>query len=350
MPLNQYGVLKGWAIDQRLGSGRTPHDQAHMIDETDDYRTAVNMLSKLAPSQLEDLIDSRLDHAFLSDLEILSTGCHDLPQQSGGPALDTIRSNPFDPRSLRPLPSDLPGPTNDQREMLDHCIQCAMADKEALPFAFGERRVPHARLKDKIFSFLPRQGVRDIHMNQGNDERFKGDDRAYLDGALPIHFSRQHQSVGIFFKFQSQPWHTDERPGRRTAPYGSGPQSVMPLLPNPFEPAAVPSPEASDGSGPIVAALANAGGSPEIETVTLLDVMSEPIDHAGWKLLDRSKQAMALAGRLPPEEAQRVPVRSLVVLSNKGGLITLLSADGLRVDGVSYTKAQALLASCTIKF
>jgi len=37
-------------------------------------------------------------------------------------------------------------------------------------------------------------------------------------------------------------------------------------------------------------------------------------------------------------------------MSNKGGLITLLNAQGLKVDGVSYTKEQAKNSGWTIVF
>ena len=38
------------------------------------------------------------------------------------------------------------------------------------------------------------------------------------------------------------------------------------------------------------------------------------------------------------------------MLPNKGGIITVLNEAGLRVDGVSYTKAQANNPGWTIKF
>ena len=39
--------------------------------------------------------------------------------------------------------------------------------------------------------------------------------------------------------------------------------------------------------------------------------------------------------------ALRVRIAKPMELSNKGGLITLLNEEGLKVDGVSYTKDQA---------
>ena len=43
-------------------------------------------------------------------------------------------------------------------------------------------------------------------------------------------------------------------------------------------------------------------------------------------------------------------VQAPLQLSNKGGIITLLNDDGLRVDGVSYTKAEAQHPGWTVKF
>jgi len=39
-----------------------------------------------------------------------------------------------------------------------------------------------------------------------------------------------------------------------------------------------------------------------------------------------------------------------VTLSNKGGIITLVNADGVKVHGVAYTKAQAAQPGRTIPF
>jgi uncharacterized protein YukJ len=40
MPLRSYGVLKGKAIEVRLGAGQSPHYQVRLIDDTTDYRIA----------------------------------------------------------------------------------------------------------------------------------------------------------------------------------------------------------------------------------------------------------------------------------------------------------------------
>jgi len=100
----------------------------------------------------------------------------------------------------------------------------------------------------------------------------------------------------------------------------------------------------------IIAALVNDVRTPEHETVTLLNTSDAEVDLAGWKLLDRLKQASPLDGRLQPGEARRFDVQLPMALSNKGGIITLVNAEGLKVHGVSYTRDQARQPGRTIPF
>ena len=329
MPLKNYGVLKGRPVDRRLGSGQNPHYQVKVVDATTDYRIAVNVASQLAPSEVEYLIESHFAHPFLPQIEALSAGWHALKPKPGGPALDFIRTNLFDPRKLVPLPINVPGADNDLNEKIDHYVQRALSDEDATIYAFGERWGPEAGLKDKIFGFAPGNGVHDIHMNQANVGQFVKDDGVYQDGALLLHFPAQKQWVGVFLKFQSQTWHSDDVTGHQTKPPVGGPP---------------------DGEVRIIAALVNPVQSPEVETVTLLNVTPQAIDLSGWRLLDRDKNVMKLSGTLGAGETLRITLKLPVVLPNKGGLITLLNAQGLRVDGVSYTSAMASLPGFSVKF
>jgi uncharacterized protein YukJ len=326
MPLKNYGVLKGRAVDRRFGTGQNPHYQVRVVDEQTDYRIAVNVASQLAPSELEYLIDSDFRHAILDQLRELPAGWKSLPSKPGGVSLDFIRTNLFDPQRMRKLPFNVPGPDNDLNEKIDDFIQRAMADEEANLYAFGERWGPE-NTKDKIFGFLPGNGVHDIHMNQGNVGRFIDDDGVYQDGGLLVEFPRESQWVGLFLKFQSQTWHTDDQTGHQIVPE-----------------------ETPDGLVRIVAALVNAIESPEKEYVTLLNMTSAAIDLDGWKIADRDKNKMALSGVLRAGETVRIPLVPPVILPNKGGIITLLNEAGLRVDGVTYTKAEASKPGWTIKF
>ena len=210
-----------------------------------------------------------------------------------------------------------------------------MGDENAVLYAFGERWGPEKSTKDKIFGFLPGNGVHDIHMNQGNDDRYKKDDGVWQDGAVLIHYPTMNQWVGIFLRFQSQAWHTDDTTGHRL---GDDPVVFPPTTANP------------DGTVRIVAALVNSKQSPEIETVTLVNASPGAIDLKGWNLADKQKKKLPLQGTIGPGAATLITVKKPMELSNQGGIITLLNDGGLKVDGVSYTKAQASNPGWTIVF
>jgi uncharacterized protein YukJ len=328
MPLLNYGVLRGAVIDHRLASGANAHFQLHVVDDATHFRIAVNVESQLEPSELEYLIDSDFRHPILEGLAALPVGWTPLESKGGGLALDFIRGNLFDRAHLRKLPFDVPGPDNDLNEKLAHYVRRAIADEAASAFAFGERWGPEEGKADKIFGFLPGNGVHDIHMNQSNVGRFVKDDGVHQDGALLLHFPSQEQWVAIFLKFQSQGWHTDDATGHAIQGPGDPP----------------------DGRVRIVAALVNAVESPETEFATLLNTTAEAIDLAGWKVVDRDGRMQALSGTIGAGEALRVGLEPPVALPNGGGVLSVLDAAGLKVDGVSYTRAQAEQPGRTIVF
>jgi uncharacterized protein YukJ len=327
MPLSAYGVLRGSVIDHRLASGANAHFQMHVVDDESHYRLAVNVESQMQPSELEYLIDSNFRHEILNALADLPAGWSALDQHKPGTAaLDFIRGNLFNRDDMRQLPFDVPGPDNDLNEKLAHYVRRAIADEQATVYAFGQRWGPERGKTDKIFGFLPGNGVHDIHMNQGNVGEFVRDDGVYQDGALLLHFPAQQQWVAIFLKFQSQTWHTDDTTGHQITD------------------------GEADGTVRVIAALVNAVESPETEFVTLLNTTARAIDLAGWKLADRDKHSMALSGTVAAGETLRVRLTPPVVLPNGGGIITLLDASGLKVDGVAYTRQQAAKPGRTIAF
>lgn len=54
MPLRPYGVLKGKVVETRPNNGhdRTPHYEVHIKGDNKDYRIAINIMSKMEPSEL----------------------------------------------------------------------------------------------------------------------------------------------------------------------------------------------------------------------------------------------------------------------------------------------------------
>lgn len=345
MPLKKYGVLKANVVDMRLASGANPHYQVHIVDETTDYRIAVNVQSQDG-SQVEYVVEPWFEHPLLEGLHELPLGFKELGGSGpGGLALDYIRGNLLDKTEFVPLPFSAPGPDNDLNEKLDHYVQRAMADESALIYAFGERWGPEANKKDKIFGFLPGNGIHDIHMNQGNDPGHKRDDGVWQDGGLLFQFPNANQWVAIFLRFQSQAWHTDEKTGHALSVPVSGPPSDRS-----GNGGGLPTTDQPDGIVRIVAALVNDTKTPERETITLLNTSPQKVNLNGWFMLDRAESKMPLAGDLAAGEAKMFVVQAPMVLSNQGGLITLVNGDGLKVDGVSYTQKQARSPGWTIKF
>ena len=74
MPLQRYGVLKGRPINRQLGSNQNSHYQVHVVDDTTDYRIAINVKSKLAPSEVEYVVDAHFNHPLLEHLDELPVG------------------------------------------------------------------------------------------------------------------------------------------------------------------------------------------------------------------------------------------------------------------------------------
>jgi uncharacterized protein YukJ len=340
MPLKDYGVLVARAVDQhREGAGDSPHFQIHVVDDAGiDFRIAVNVMSQQSPSELLYLVDDQFAHPILGLLP--PSGWTSLPAHPGGPGLDFIRGNLFDHTRMQLLPPDVSGPDNDLADLLGLHVTRAINDPDARLYIFGERWGPEATTADKIFGFLPGNGVHDIHMNQGNSPGFAGDDGVWQDGGLLLHFPSRGQWVGIFLAFQSQAWHTDDTTGH-----------TIPGVTPPPGPIGEAAPRVR-----IVGALVNpAGPAPEAETVTLLNASADTVDLTGWRISDRMKRSAPVvtagqAALLPAGGTLVVRLTGDAALSNSGGTITLLDQAGLKVDGVSYTKSQATTEGWTVVF
>lgn len=341
MALKNYGVLVGRIVDRRVATTSNPHYQMHVIDSDHDYRIAIDVRSKIAASAIAFFVDEHFQHDITHKLAGLSLGFHPLKRTPTSGALDFIRGNLFDWKDMRPLPTEASGVDNDVEEKITHYVQRTMGDASALIYAFGAAWGPEDK-KDQLFGFKPGYGLHDMHMNQGNsrDGAFVADNGAWQDGGLLFHYPSESRWVAVFLKFQSQAWHTNDQTGDPVT-------SVAPI--EPHEPTQ-PREGNPDWSMYIVAALVNDTRLEEIETVTLLNPGPVPIDLAGWSLADKNKNKHPLSGVVDPGESVRIVVQKPMELSNKGGIITLLNEEGLKVHGVSYTKAQAQNPGWTVVF
>jgi uncharacterized protein YukJ len=335
MPLSSYGVLSGQVLDtRREGSSDSPHYQIHLQDSAGvHYRAAVNVESAQAPSELLYLVDDDFHHPITASLPAAGSGWTALPSRPGGTNLDYIRANLLDPAALRLLPPDASGPDNDLADLLDHYVRRAVDNASVVAYVFGQRFGPEPATKDKVFGFVPGNGVHDIHMNQGNSPQFTRDDGVWQDGGLLLHLTTGDRWVAMFLAFQSQSFHTDDTTGHTLVSANPRPTTTG------TEPARV------------LAALVNPVGAPEAETIALINASPNPIDLTGWRIADRAKHTCPIpAGKLGAGATVIVSPTDGVALGNNGGAITLLDQNGLKVHGVSYTADQARLEGWTVTF
>jgi len=90
----------------------------------------------------------------------------------------------------------------------------------------------------------------------------------------------------------------------------------------------------------IAAALISPVGGAKEEWVSLANYESKPVSIAGWKLVDRAGDELKLSGSIPAggavvlRGAKLRPIR----LPDTGGVLTLLNAQGDRIDREDYSK------------
>ena len=163
----------------------------------------------------------------LEQLAELETGMHQVPSEARRHRARLHPRQSFQPQQTgAAADSQTPRPDNDLNEKIGMYIQRAMADEEAMIFAFGEPWGPEANKRDNYFGFLPGRGIHDIHMNQGNPPgRFARDNGPWQDGGLVFQFPGQNQWVAVFLKFATQAWHTDDGTADALDLAGSGPPS-----------------------------------------------------------------------------------------------------------------------------
>ena len=340
--------MKGKAIDSRLGSGENTHYSIEIVDKNKKYRIAVNVQSEDS-SNLEYVFFSHWSHPIIDDIRGLPFGLHHIPSKPAGIALDYIRGNLVDPREFISIPMNIPGKDNDLNEKIDQYVQRGMADENSEIYAFGSAWGPDQPERDKIFGFYPGNGIHNIHMNQGNSSEWYDDDGVWQDGGLIFHFPSNDQWVAIFLKFENQVWHTDDVTGHALEIPTSGPPSDSESL-ELLRPNTMPTADRPDGLVRIVAALINDSDSPERETVTILNTSNQEINLNGWKIADKQKYKMTVDGTIGRGAIKTFEIVPPVTLSNKGGIITLLDDRGIKVDGVSYTKAQTSRPGWTTPF
>lgn len=341
--MRNYGVLRGTAVQYERDNDQDPHSELLMNVEGVSFRIAINVRSSRGPVQkrlIEYLIMHDIKHPVVDRARELPTGWNDLKDGvKDGAAIDYIRSNIFRATDMKPITHLAPGQNNDLFEHVEDLLQRAINEDGAVVYAFGERWGPEQGKRDNYFDFEPGNGVHLIHMNQGG----AGDGRGtYRDGALIIDFPQSGIASALFLKFQNQVWHTDDQDAM---PIDAAP--AVPVVPIPdtgtINPWPVVAPDSPYHLARIVAAMVNPrSDDPGDEFVTILNTSDHTLDLTNWKILDQQDKGDIISGSIKSGEATVFKLSGGgAQLSNKGGTITLLDSQGLKVDGVAYTKKDA---------
>ncbi len=339
MGVDNYGVWVGYPIsyeaEKRTDDAKSPHISLYYDDTADSqqgrYRAAINIKSATKESRLVYWFNREFNKPILDDIRGLDVGFHPLPPDEKQ-GLDYIRGNLMQFKDGTLVLHDEDGKDNDIIDYMSPVLDNAIAQKAKI-FLYGEP--------------FP-DGIHNVHMNQGNEGRFKRDNGVYQDGGIILEFPGGRFEA-IFLAFATQKIHTHDETG-----HPIGQKDFAALLEGPKIPPEktedgeeIP-PEVDtvfDGAVWIKAARVNPKGpdrsvEDEPETVYLNNRTASVIKLDGWAIVNRQRQVQKVNGALQPLEERGFPVPDCP-LSNKGGTITLLDKSGLKVDGVSYTAEQA---------
>ena len=338
MPVPNYGVLRG-SVDRGKredNDPKSPHYQIRVVDAAGrPWRVPVNVLSADKSEVVFWVKDPLPDHPILQGLLQLATGFTPRPAGTAMTALDFVRAPLFRREDGRHLPPTGDGARDDLQDYIEMYIdQIKEANGEL--FAFGAKFTtdhdPHPLPIDQEFG--TKAGVHDIHMNQGNPHShpkdFFADNGVFQDGGLLFRFP--DHTVGIFMKFQTQTFDTDDRGNPTTGdsppPVGAAAVYIERALVNP------------------------AGDDPGKEIVVLGNTTAASVDLTGWKIVDKNHKADVIRHvLLPAGGSQQVLLTGDgAQLGNQGGTITLVDSHGHVVHSVSYSGAQAKAEDQFIRF
>jgi uncharacterized protein YukJ len=347
-----YGVLRGTVDrftreDPAPGSSKSPHLQIRVVDgQGNAWRVPVNVRSGDPQKSLVIFhrADPLLSHPILDGLAAIATGLTDLntKPRSASTALDYSRAPLFDITMGIALPPTGPGADDDLQDVVSRQLSDLKATGGEL-FAFGSHFHDPAPSTPIDVEFGTKNGMHDIHMNQGNGSDHAEDNGVFNDGGLILRFP--DHVTGLFFRFKTQFLPTDA--------HGNQIPGVSKEIPPVATPVDTPGDTPAFPNVYIERALVNPGGDdPGKEVVVIGNTTVASVDLTGWTLVDKNNVADALAGVLLPGGGS-VPVvlpGTGAQLSNKGGTIRLLNPAGVLIHAVSYSKADASVEDRYIRF
>jgi uncharacterized protein YukJ len=289
--------------------------------------------------------DPLLSHPILENLSALPSGLTDLNRKSrsASNALDYSRAPLFDWPTGIALPPTAPGDNDDLQDVVSRELNNLKASDGEL-IAFGSHFHDPAPKPGIDAEFGTKDGMHDIHMNQGNALREHDEDNGvFNDGGLILRFP--DHVTGLFFRFKTQFLPTDANGNRIPGVSKEIPAATTPpVVPPPF----IPVPDEPQPTSPAIyveRALVNPEGDDvHKEVVVIGNTTTTPVDLTGWRIVDKNDLADTLNGvQLGAGASTLILLTGKgAQLSNKGGTIRLLNPAGVLVHAVSYSKADAV--------
>ena len=282
-------------------------------------------------SYLYYLIDGDFRHPIVASILARPQGLSSVERSYAAGALDFQRGALFDPRTMRVLPMEGEGGDN-LMHRLTAILQVAKDQGSDVFFYGNSFRKDNPHQTDAAFGYTPDTpfGVDNIHMTQGDPQAINQHVRengTWHDGACFVWDAHGSRMTGAFLAFQTQAWHTNDngdviyRVTGSEAPlydFSNGLGEPLPLPARAVELTSVH--RAPDGTGALIVA----------------NMTNAPIDLKGWTILAQAEKAIPLpAISLVPGQPLSFPLAA-GVLDDSGGILTLLNAANLRVDGVAY--------------
>jgi len=276
-------------------------------------------------------IDNDLKHPIIASILARPPALSPVERSFGGGAVDFQRGNLFDPASMRVLPS-----AGDGDDSLVHrlgaILQVAKNAGSDVFFYGNAFHKDNPHQTDAAFGYTPDTpfGVDNIHMTQGDPQAINihvRENGVWHDGACFVWDASAKRMTGVFLAFQSQAWHTNDNGDLIYGATGSE----------------APQYDFSSGAGtplPLpkrAAELTSLHRAPDgVATLVLTNMSFAPLDVTGWSVLAQAARSIAVpAATLAPGQTLSL-VLAPDAVDDGGGILTLINAANLRVDGVAY--------------